>query len=233
MSDFLIELKRRKIYRVAVAYAVAGWLLIQAASIFLPTFEAPHWVMKTLLALVAIGFPAVLIFTWALEAKLEQEVRPTKSLFAIVIVALLVLASALWVFNVRSERQTAATNSSPERIAAAQTFSGTWEGAIRFGKNGDTPFTLKVSPDGSTVAQSSAVTGEVLHPATSNGNALSWHSGRMQSMTWALTPNSDAATGVVTLKYANGLTAAATFKRVAAGPSAANAKVTAGAQSSP
>lgn len=233
MSDFLAELKRRKIYRVAVAYAVAGWLLIQAASIFLPTFEAPHWVMKTLLALVAIGFPAVLIFTWALEAKLEQEVRPTKSLFAIVIVALLVLASALWVFNVRSERQTATSNSMPEKGVAMQAFSGMWEGAIRFGKNGDTPFTLKVSADGSSVVASSTITGEVLHPATTNGTALLWHSGRMQSMGWTLTPNSDAATALVTLKYANGLTATATFKRVAAGASPTNAKVTAEAQSSP
>ena len=233
MNDFLAELKRRKIYRVAVAYAVAGWLLIQAASIFLPTFDAPHWVMKTLLAFIALGFPAILIFAWALEARLDQEVRPTKSLFAIVIVALLVLASALWVFNVRSERQTATTDLSPAKTAPAQPFSGVWEGVIRFGKNGDTPFTLKVSPDGSTVAQSSTVTGEVLHEATMSGNALSWHTGRMQSMTWALTPNSDAATGVVTLKYANGLTATATFKRVAAGTSQTNAKVTTEAQSSP
>ena len=227
MSDFLAELRRRKIYRVAVAYAVAGWLLIQAASIFLPTFDAPHWVLKTLLALVAIGFPAVLIFTWAFEARLEQEVRPTKSLFAIVLVALLVLASALWVFNIRSERQTTTTNSSPEKSATASTVSGVWEGAIRFGRNGDTPFTLKVNADGSSVAQSSAVTGEVLHTATSNGNTLSWHTGRMQSMSWTLTPNSDPATAVVTLKYANGLMATATFRRVT------NAKVTAEARSSP
>ena len=233
MSDFLAELKRRKIYRVAVAYAVAGWLLIQAASIFLPTFDAPHWVLKTLLALIAIGFPAVLIFTWAFEARLEQEVRPTKSLFAIVTLALLVLASALWVFNVRSERQTATTNPSPEKTAGGSAVSGVWEGAIRFGKNADTPFTLKVSADASSVAASSTVTGEVLHPATSNGNTVSWHSGRMQSMSWTLTPNPDASTAVVTLTYANGLTATATFNRVAAGASPTNPKVTAEARSSP
>ena len=228
MSDFLAELKRRKIYRVAVAYAVAAWLTVQAASIFLPTFDAPHWVMKTLISLVTIGFPAALIFTWAFEARLDQEVRPTKSLFAIVILALLVLASALWVFSIRSERQTATINLSPGKSTTAAAVSGIWEGSIRFGKNADTPFTLKVTPDGSSVVQSSAVTGEVLHNATLNENSLTWRSGRMQGLTWTLTPNADTSTAVVNLKYANGLTATATFKRV----TVPNTAVTA-AQSSP
>ena len=45
-ATFFTELKRRKVYRVAVAYAIVAWLLIQAASILFPTFEAPPWVMK-------------------------------------------------------------------------------------------------------------------------------------------------------------------------------------------
>ena len=44
-SNFFAELKRRNVYKVAVAYAVVSWLLIQAASILFPTFEAPPWVM--------------------------------------------------------------------------------------------------------------------------------------------------------------------------------------------
>lgn len=232
MTDFLAELKRRKIYRVAVAYAVAAWLLIQAAAIFLPTFDAPTWVMKTLIALVVLGFPAALIFTWALEAKLEEGVRPTKPLFAVVILALLVLASAIWVFNVHSARQTAAVTSSPQKSATVAAVSGIWEGAIRFGKNGDTPFTLKVTSDASSVVQSSTVTGEVLHHATVSEKTLAWHSGRMQNLAWTLTPNGDAETAVLTLTYANGLTAMATFKRTATTVSPTNAKLTA-APSSP
>ena len=232
MSDFLGELKRRKIYRVAVAYAVAAWLLIQAAAIFLPTFDAPQWVMKTLLALVVVGFPTALIFTWALEAKLEEGVRPTKSLFSIVILALLVLGSAIWFFNIHSERQTVAINSSPGNTATVAAVSGIWEGSIRFGNNGDMPFTLKVAPDGSSVVQSSSVTGEVLHRATVDKNGLVWRGGRMRSLSWRLTPNADAETAVLTLTYANGLTATATFKRTATAVSTANGKVTA-AQSSP
>ena len=47
-ATFLTELKRRKVYRVAVAYAIVAWLLIQAASILFPTFEASPWAMKEL-----------------------------------------------------------------------------------------------------------------------------------------------------------------------------------------
>ncbi len=67
MRNFFAELKRRNVYKVAVAYAVVAWLLIQAASILLPTFEAPTWVMKVFVAIVAAGFPIGLILAWAFE----------------------------------------------------------------------------------------------------------------------------------------------------------------------
>ena len=54
--SFFAELKRRNVYKVAVAYAVIAWLLIQAASILFPTFEAPPWVMKVFVVIVAAGF---------------------------------------------------------------------------------------------------------------------------------------------------------------------------------
>src|SRR4026209_2404394 len=66
-ATFLTELKRRKVYRVAVAYAIVAWLLIQAASILFPTFEAPGWVMKVFVTAVAAGFPIALILAWAFE----------------------------------------------------------------------------------------------------------------------------------------------------------------------
>ncbi len=65
--DFFAELKRRNVYKVAVAYAVVGWLVVQAASIVLPTFHAPEWVLQTVLALVVLGFPIALIIAWAFE----------------------------------------------------------------------------------------------------------------------------------------------------------------------
>jgi len=65
--NFLAELKRRNVYKVAVAYAVVGWLVIQVSSTVLPTFHAPEWVVQTLVVLVAIGFPIALVIAWAFE----------------------------------------------------------------------------------------------------------------------------------------------------------------------
>jgi len=66
-KNFFGELKRRNVYKVAVAYAIVAWLLIQAASILFPTFEAPAWVMKVFIAAIALGFPIALIIAWAFE----------------------------------------------------------------------------------------------------------------------------------------------------------------------
>src|SRR5215813_15288191 len=64
---FFTELKRRNVYKVAVAYAVVAWLVVQAASILLPTFEAPIWVMKVIVTSVVLGFPIALVVAWAFE----------------------------------------------------------------------------------------------------------------------------------------------------------------------
>jgi serine/threonine-protein kinase len=66
--NFFAELKRRNVYKVAIAYAVVAWLLIQGASIFFPTFDAPAWVMKVFIGIILLGFPGALIFTWAMSA---------------------------------------------------------------------------------------------------------------------------------------------------------------------
>jgi adenylate cyclase len=69
--NFFAELKRRNVYKVAVAYAVVGWLVIQVSSTLLPTFHAPEWVVQTLVVIVAIGFPIALVIAWAFEATPE------------------------------------------------------------------------------------------------------------------------------------------------------------------
>src|SRR5215472_14350281 len=84
-GSFFAELKRRNVYKVAVAYAVVAWLLIQAASILFPTFEAPPWVMKVFVAVIVLGFPIALVFSWAFEItpegiKREEEVLPNESI---------------------------------------------------------------------------------------------------------------------------------------------------------
>jgi len=125
-ATFLTELKRRKVYRVAVAYAIAAWLLIQAASILFPTFEAPPWVMKVFVTAVILGFPVALILAWAFELTPEglrrsEEVAPQASKmrkpgrkWTVVIVTAAVLAAALLAFQfVRTRRSPAIESPKP------------------------------------------------------------------------------------------------------------------------
>src|SRR5438876_5265848 len=77
-SNFFAELKRRNVYKVAVAYAVVAWLTIQAASIFLPAFNAPQWAMQVVILILVIGFPIALACSWAFEITPEGIVRESE-----------------------------------------------------------------------------------------------------------------------------------------------------------
>ena len=130
MNDFFTELRRRNVYKVAVAYAVISWLLIQAASILLPTFEAPPWVMKILVVLLALGFLFAVFISWAFEMtpegmKRTADISPgdvipywSKRKFAAVIVSVALLATGLLVFELlRAPRSTIASKSDNKSIA--------------------------------------------------------------------------------------------------------------------
>ena len=67
VQKFFAELKRRNVYKVAVAYAVVGWLLIQIATQIFPFFEIPNWGVRLVVLIIAIGFPIGLILAWAFE----------------------------------------------------------------------------------------------------------------------------------------------------------------------
>ena len=67
MASVWAELRRRNVVKVAVAYAIVGWLLVEVASVVLPTFKAPEWIMQVFTFLVIVGFPIALIFAWAFE----------------------------------------------------------------------------------------------------------------------------------------------------------------------
>src|SRR5881394_3562269 len=73
--SFISEVKRRHVDKVALAYAVVAWLLIQAASIFLPMLDAPEWVTEALVVLVALGFIVALIISWSFEMTPEGMKR--------------------------------------------------------------------------------------------------------------------------------------------------------------
>jgi TolB-like protein/Tfp pilus assembly protein PilF len=66
-KNFFAELKRRNVYKVAIAYAVVAWLLMQIASQIFPFFEIPNWAVRLVVLLLIIGFPVALILAWAFE----------------------------------------------------------------------------------------------------------------------------------------------------------------------
>src|SRR5438874_288813 len=66
-KTFFGELKRRNVYKVAVAYIVAGWALAQGIAQVFPVFDVPNWIVRLIVALIVIGFPITLVFAWAFE----------------------------------------------------------------------------------------------------------------------------------------------------------------------
>ncbi|PYK71320.1 MAG: hypothetical protein DME42_11005 [Verrucomicrobia bacterium] len=81
-TKFFAELKRRNVYKVAVAYAIVGWLVVQIATQVFPFLEIPNWVVRLVIALVTIGFPIALIIAWAFELtpggiKRTEDVDPS------------------------------------------------------------------------------------------------------------------------------------------------------------
>jgi len=83
--SFFEELKRRNVFRVAVAYLITSWLLLQVADIVLQNINAPDWVIQAFMLMLGLGFPVALIFAWAFELtpegiKKEKDVDRTKSI---------------------------------------------------------------------------------------------------------------------------------------------------------
>src|SRR5713101_8419482 len=124
--NFFSELKRRNVYKVAITYVVVAWLLVQAASILLPTFEAPTWVMKAFVVFLALGFVISVMISWAFEAtpeglKRTENVPPDAVLptwsprkFATFIVAVAVIAAGLLAYNLfRTKPTTPPTTAAP------------------------------------------------------------------------------------------------------------------------
>src|SRR6266508_2164096 len=71
LRNFFAELRRRNVYKVAVAYAVVGWVIAQIATQIFPFLEIPNWFVRLVIVLIAIGFPIALVIAWAFEATPE------------------------------------------------------------------------------------------------------------------------------------------------------------------
>jgi TolB-like protein/Flp pilus assembly protein TadD len=84
IDNFFSELKRRNVYKVAVAYAIVGWLLVQVATQVFPFFEIPNWAVRLVVLLIIVGFPIALVIAWAFELtpegiKRTEDVDPFDS----------------------------------------------------------------------------------------------------------------------------------------------------------
>ena len=82
--NFLAELRRRNVIRMAGLYLVGAWLITQVAGTLFPVFEAPAWVMKTLVGLLVMGFIPALVISWVFELtpdglRREDEIAPADS----------------------------------------------------------------------------------------------------------------------------------------------------------
>ena len=77
MTQFLKELKRRKVFRVAIVYLVSAWLIMQVADVLAPVLELPDWAAKLVFFLLLIGFVPALILAWAYEVTPEGIKRET------------------------------------------------------------------------------------------------------------------------------------------------------------
>jgi TolB-like protein len=109
-KNFLAELKRRNVYKVAVAYAIVGWLVMQIAATVVPALHLSDAITSAVVLLVILGFPIALIFAWAFELtpeglKRTEDVDLSKSIthktgrkldFFIIAVLLLVISILLF-----------------------------------------------------------------------------------------------------------------------------------------
>ena len=138
MKSFVSELKRRNVFKVGVAYIILAWVIAQVAELALDSFEAPGWVMKTLLLLLVLGLPLVLFIAWAFEltpdgVKREEDVDRSESvtdqtgqklIYVIIAFAIVAIGYFFWAADEIDERpvpaieQTAAT-SEPDKLPPA------------------------------------------------------------------------------------------------------------------
>src|SRR3954463_11035802 len=75
MHSFFEELKRRNVYKVAVAYVAVAWVIIQVATQTFPFFEIPNWAVRLIILVIAVGFPVALVGAWAFEITPQGVVR--------------------------------------------------------------------------------------------------------------------------------------------------------------
>jgi len=134
LRNFVGELKRRNVYRVAIAYAVVAWLLMQIATQVFPFLEIPNWAIRLVIMLIVIGFPIALVIAWAFELtpegiKRTEDVdlsptltRKTGRKLDFFIIAVLLLVIGILLFQRLHPNASPAVSSSPEKSIAVLPF---------------------------------------------------------------------------------------------------------------
>ncbi len=131
-TGFFHELKRRNVFRVAIAYVVVTWLLLQVVDILVPMLTLPEWVGRLILLLLLVGFPMALLFAWAFEltpegVKLEKNVDRSESITHVTgrkidrtIIGVLVVALAAAVYlNLKKDPEPASEPAATAQASAA------------------------------------------------------------------------------------------------------------------
>ena len=131
--SFFSELKRRRVYNVAAAYAVVAWLFIQVATQVFPFFNIPNWVVRLIVLLVIIGFPIAVVCAWAFEMtpegiKLEGDVdrritRKTGRKLTALIVIVAAVAAGVTVFRFLHSQQVIRQQAVPQLASAIESKS--------------------------------------------------------------------------------------------------------------
>jgi len=129
-KNFFAELKRRNVYKVAIAYAIVAWLLMQIATQVFPFLEIPNWAIRLVIMLIVIGFPIALVIAWAFELtpeglKRTEDVDFSKSItrktgrkLDFLIIGVLLAVVAILIFQRAHLKVPTPTSSVPERSIA-------------------------------------------------------------------------------------------------------------------
>jgi TolB-like protein len=123
-NGIISELRRRNVFRVAIAYVVVTWLLLQVVDILVPMLTLPEWVGRLVLLLLIIGFPIALLFAWAFEltpegVKLESITHATGRKLDRTIIGVLVVALAAAIFiNVQDDPEPEPATASTEQVSS-------------------------------------------------------------------------------------------------------------------
>ncbi len=124
-GGFFAELRRRNVYKVAIAYAIVGWLVMQVAATIVPALHLHEAITSAVVVLVLLGFPIALVLAWAFEItpegiKRAEDVPPNESIthrtgrkLTIAVVVMLAVALGLFAFQKSRSKPVAAQTATP------------------------------------------------------------------------------------------------------------------------